>query len=194
MMAYLYAYLAMGSVVCVAVLVSHLRADSTRLYKRSAFLDALHPERKTRRYRILTQQVAPVLTGIALVLVWPIGVFMKVKDLAERRAQAKREKASVFTVKRRDLQQRMSAAEIELLEFVQDPLGATPNLPFGHAHTAWKKFLEKLAPSDELWRFSSEWTPPWGPKEHRCGYAISRNKKITAYFMTSRQRQQTSSH
>lgn len=87
MMAYLYAYLAMGSVVCVAVLVSHLRADSTRLYKRSAFLDALHPERKTRRYRILTEKVVPVLSGIALVLVWPIGVFMKVKDLAERRAQ-----------------------------------------------------------------------------------------------------------
>jgi len=43
MMAYLCAYLAMGSVVCVAVLVSHLRADSTRFHKRSAFLERTAP-------------------------------------------------------------------------------------------------------------------------------------------------------
>jgi len=191
-MVYLYAYLATGGIVCLMMVLLHRRSAHTRLVMQSDFLDTLHPKRKTKRYRILSQQVVPLLAGIAMVLGWPVGLVMQAKDMADRFAQARREKISVFTVKRADLRQRMSVAEIEQCEFVLDPLGATPDLPFGHAHAVWEKFLQGMAPGDQLWRFDSQWTPSWGPTEQRRGYAIKRRFQVVAFFTAQRKRLSTS--
>jgi hypothetical protein len=83
-----------------------------------------------------------------------------------------------------DLVERMSLADIAQREMVHDPLGAAPQVPFGHAHAAWKKFTEALQTGDEIWRFSAQRTLSWGPLEHRRGYAIKRNGRVGAYFMT----------
>ena len=191
-MVYFYAYLATGGIVCLMMVLLHRRSAHTRLVMQSDLLDTLHPERKTRRYRILSQQVVPLLAGIAMVLGWPVGLVMQAKDMADRFAQARREKISVFTVKRADLRQRMSVAEIEQCEFVLDPLGATPDLPFGHVHAVWEKFLQGMAPGDQLWRFDSQWTPSWGPTEQRRGYAIKRRFQVVAFFTAQRKRLSTS--
>ena len=188
MMAYLYAYLAAGVVVCLALRLENLRSGSARLSKPSAFMDALHPERKTRRYRILSGLVAPLLSAAAMVLLWPIGLLVQLQYKAEQRALAKREEADTFKLKAADLLESMSLADIEQKEMVHDPLGAAPQEPFGHAHAAWQKFTEALQPGDAIWRFSAHRTLSWGPQEHRRGYAIQRKGQVGAYFMTHRKR------
>jgi hypothetical protein len=188
MMFYLYAYLAAGAVVCLALRLENRRSGSARLPKASAFMDALHPERKTRRYRILSGLVAPVLSAAAMVLLWPIGLLVQLQYMAEQRARARREEADTFKLKTADLVERMSLADIAQREMVHDPLGAAPQVPFGHAHAAWQKFIDALQTGDEIWRFSAQRTLSWGPLEHRRGYAIQRQGQVGGYFMTHMKR------
>ena len=184
MMVYLYAYLSTGMVVWLALLLENQFSGSARLAGTSAILAALHPERKTRRYRILSRLVAPVLSAVGVVLLWPFGLAMKLQDMAAQRARIKREEADTFKLKAADLVERMILADIAQREMVHDPLGAAPQVPFGHAHAAWQKFTEVLQPGDEIWRFSAQRTLSWGPLEHRRGYAIQRQGQVGAYFMT----------
>jgi hypothetical protein len=191
MMVYLYAYLSAGVVVWLALLLENRLSGSTWLAGSSVILDALHPERKTRRYRILSRLVAPVLSAVGVVLLWPFGLAMKLQDMAAQRARVKREEADTFKLKAADLEERMSLADIAQREMVHDPLGAAPQVPFGHAHAAWQKFTEALQPGDEIWRFSAQRTLSWGPQEHRRGYAIQRKSQVGAYFMTHIKRSQS---
>jgi hypothetical protein len=184
----LFAYLAAGVVVWLALLMENRRSGSARLSKPSAFMDALHPERKTRRYRILSRLVATVLSAVGVVLLWPFGMLIKLQDMAAQRARVRREEADTFKLRPADLLERLSLADIAQREMVHDPLGAAPQVPFGHAHAAWQKFTETLQPGDEIWRFSAQRTLSWGPQEHRRGYAIQRNGQVGAYFMTTRKR------
>jgi hypothetical protein len=188
MMVYFYAYLSAGAVVWLALLLENRLSGSARLAGTSVILDALHPERKTRRYRILTRLVAPVLTAVGVVLLWPFGLAMKLQDRAAQRARIKREEADTFKLKAADLVEHMSLADIAQREMVHDPLGAAPQVPFGHAHAVWQKFTEALQPGDEIWRFSAQHTLSWGPIEHRRGYAIKRQGQVGAYFMTHNKR------
>ena len=141
-----------------------------------------------RRYRILSRLVAPVLSAVGVVLLWPFGLAMKLQDMAAQRARVKREEADTFKLKATDLVERMSLADIAQREMVHDPLGAAPQVPFGHAHAAWQKFIDALQPGDEIWRFSAQRTLSWGPLEHRRGYAIKRQGQVGAYFMTHMKR------
>ena len=188
MMVYLYAYLSTGMVVWLALLLENRLSGSARLSGSSVILDALHPERKTRRYRILTKLVAPVLSAVGVVLLWPFGVAMKLQDMAAQRARVKREEADTFKLKAADLVERISLTDIAQRELVHDPLGAAPQVPFGHAHAAWKKFTDTLQPGDEIWRFSAQRALSWGPLERRRGYAIKRQGQVGAYFMTHNKR------
>ena len=188
MMNYLYAYLALGVLVLLVLLIENRRSGSILLTGSSVTLDALHPERKTRRYRILSGLVAPVLSAVAVVLIWPIGVLVQLQYMAEQRDDAKREEDNTFKLKPSDLLERMSLADIAQRELVYDPLGAAPQVPFGHAHAAWQKFTDALQPGDEIWRFSAQRTLSWGSQEHRRGYAIKRQGQIGAFFVTNRKR------
>ena len=188
MMFYLYAYLSAGVVVWLALLLENQLSGSARLAGTSVILDALHPERKTRRYRILARLVAPVLSAVGVVLLWPFGLAMKLQDMAAQRARIKREEADTFKLKATDLVERMSLADITQREMVHDPLGAAPQVPFGHAHADWQKFIDALQPGDEIWRFSAKRTLSWGLLEHRRGYAIKRQGQVGAYFITNNKR------
>jgi hypothetical protein len=188
MMIYLYAYLSAGVVVWLALLLENQLSSSARLAGSSVILDALHPKRKTRRYRILARVVAPVLAAVGVMLLWPFGLAIKLQDMAAQRARVKREEADIFKLKAADLVERMSLAEIAQREMVHDPLGAAPQVPFGHAHAAWQKFIDGLQAGDEIWRFSAQRTLSWGTQEHRRGYAIKRQGQVGAYFMTHNKR------
>ena len=188
MMAYLYAYLSAGVVVWLALLLENRLSGSARLAGTSVILDALHPERKTRRYRILSRLVASVLTAVGVVLLWPFGLAMKLQDMAAQRARIKREEADTFKLKAADLVEHMSLADIAQREMVYDPLGAAPQAPFGHAHAAWQKFIDGLQPGDEIWRFSAQRALSWGPLEHRRGYAVKRQGEVGVFFMTHNKR------
>ncbi len=184
MMNYLYAYLALGLLVLLVLLIENRRSYSARFAGSSAIMDALHPERKTRRYRILSGLVAPVLTAVGVLLLWPFGLAMKLQEMAKQRDRVKRKEADTFKLKPSDLLERMSLADIAQRELVYDPLGAAPQVPFCHAHAAWQKFTEALQPGDELWRFSAQRTLSSGSQVHRRGYAIKSQWQIGAFFAT----------
>jgi hypothetical protein len=102
----------------------------------------------------------------------------------ELEEEPEEEPERVFAVGRGDLLQRMSVEEIEQRERVVDPMGAVPDLPFGHLHAAWKKFSDGIEPQDEFWSFSAKWKPGYWGDELRSGYVIGRGNELGQHFIT----------
>lgn len=76
-MKYVISYLAIGLVMMIVVLVPHL----LRPKMSTELLDSIHPERLTRRYRLLHNIIFPVLTGALITLVWPVVPVVKLLQL-----------------------------------------------------------------------------------------------------------------
>ena len=87
-------------------------------------------------------------------------------------------------MERSHLQERLTVPQIEAREVVTDPLGAFPNLPFGHLNAAWKSFINTAGVGDEIWSFTAPWQTTWGRKEVRAGYVIVRDGAPTANMLT----------
>ena len=90
-----------------------------------------------------------------------------------------------FAVTSIDLGALMTREEIEAAEMVFDPLGAVPNLAFGHLNTAWLRFLEAHQENDQFRAFSTSWNNQ-GWMEDRRGYVLMRNDQPREYFLTVR--------
>ncbi|TIC80292.1 hypothetical protein [Crenobacter intestini] len=89
----------------------------------------------------------------------------------------------VFAVLPEHLQQQLSIAEIEAREKVFDPLGAVPDLPFGHHNALWRSFLAKREEHDELWSFEANWQPGYGDGVLFSGYALVREGAVGEYLV-----------
>ena len=123
------------------------------------------------------------LVGFTLVLLcWPVVIYFFIKEnwfpdppYVEK----------VFAVEKAHLGKPLSLEHIEALERVHDPMGAVPDLPFGHLNVAWRDFLEEYSAGDTLWSFSSIWQGDWGCPEQRAGYVIVRaDSNIGPHFLT----------
>ena len=75
----------------------------------------------------------------------------------------------------------MTVAEIEQANRVIDPLGAAPNLPFGHLHAVWVEFRDGLGETLHL-------LVSVGPNAFRkkmiWGYAVCKGGRVER-FMTA---------
>ena len=180
-MIYLYLYLGVGLAVLAIVFGAHQLSKNKESDSLRELLEAVNPERKKLAYRILNNIVAPVLGPLLIVWVWPAAIYMKIKDVAEKRERVKDED---FKVKREHLIQRFSFQEIEHKEIVKDPLNAVSSLPFGHLNSAWNNFVATHGESAELWSFSAEWKTSWGRRESRSGYSYVKDGKPGAFFLT----------
>lgn len=89
-----------------------------------------------------------------------------------------------FEVSEADLLEKLSRADIENRERVNDPLHAVPELPFGHLHRAWQAFIDGLEPEYELWSFQGRWKTEYRDNQLQ-GYVVRREEKIGPYFLTS---------
>lgn len=70
---------------------------------------------------------------------------------------------------------KVSIVQAENAHYVTDPLGKVPNVPFGHLHSGWKKFIADLSQSDELWSFDI-------PVGSKCGrYGILSTSQTRGY-------------
>lgn len=145
--------------------------------------------------RVLDRFVGPLLAGAVVVALWPLAVALAlwVAHAQRRRSgtDAAHEPSPGFGLQERkfavspgDLREQLAVEEIERRERVSDPLGAVPDLPFGHLHPAWLAFLEQRGTEDALWSFSTHWTPTWGREELRAGYVIVREDAIGPHFLT----------
>lgn len=184
-MKYLIGYLAIGVLTLVAMLISHLKQEKPKFRFRSELMESIYPERKKWWYRLLDKIVAPVLAGAAVIAVWPIAIFMAVKERFFRKEPEPVPAPKEFSVTRDDLLQQTTIEEIEQRERVIDPMGAVPDLPFGHLNAAWLQFKGHVEPQDSIWTFSSNWTTDWGRREIRAGYVILHGDSLGPHFLTT---------
>lgn len=183
-MNHLIGYLTVGVLVTLAIFVWHRMSGASLFERKSELLDAIYPERKTLRYRVLTGVVAPILTGVAMIAAWPVAIYMQGKMVRDPRVRAPADR--VFAVNKKDLLQQLTPQEIEARERITDPLGAVPDLPFGHLNAAWGRFTAQLRPGDSIWSFAAQWDVGHGQPEELKGYVAWRKSKDRPYFLTSR--------
>jgi hypothetical protein len=181
---YLVVYLAIGVVVLCWLLVKHFRVSRDRSESLSSFLQAASGKEESHFRQFVRYRVVPVLTGLTAIIFWPIGVYMMVQEAINDRKQKAEDLAAIFVIKRADLLAPLSIDAIEQREQVVDPLGAVPDLPFGHLHGAWCKFRDGLQAEDAIWYFACVWTGRWGKAVRRTGYVVLRGKAIGPYFLT----------
>lgn len=184
-MIYLYWYLGVGAVTLVVMYAAHKwnsRSESDGL---KDILDAMNPERKKLSYRIINNCLVPLLASVLVLFVWPIAIYMKIKDMREKGSGGGYEE-KVFKVLKVDLLSQKSIEEIESSEIVSDPLSAVPPLPFGHLNKCWINFLKQLLEGDEIWSFRCRWDGNWGRSELRSGYVLVRNNKPNEYILTKK--------
>jgi hypothetical protein len=153
-------------------------------------LDALDPRRKTTLYRILNL-IAPLMAAMLVVIAWPAAIYIKIREIQKIKKANIEEKLKMenkeFEVKHNDLVERLTVSEIELLETVNDPLNASPELPFGFLNQNWRAFVSLASGNQSFWSFRSEWTSEWGAKEILSGYVLVDSSIIGSFFVTSKE-------
>lgn len=183
-MIYLYWYLGVGVAVLAVVFGAHRLTKKDEPESLRDLLDAVNPDRKKPSYRILNNLVVPVLAAIAVVVAWPAALYMKGKEILGNKGVSVLDEERQFAVERSHLQERLTLQQIETREVVTDPLGAVPDLPFGHLNAAWKTFVEGVGADDELWSFTAPWQTTWGRREIRTGYVVVRGGVPASHFLT----------
>ncbi|NBR10434.1 MAG: hypothetical protein EBT98_12440 [Opitutaceae bacterium] len=187
MLIYLYGYLAIGVVVVVVIFTAHLISRTRESDFVKEMQDAIYPERNTLRYRILNIFVIPLIVAVAGVAVWPAAFYLKGKELwGGKECPPPEETEKEFSVTESDLLETLSITEIEARERIVDPMGATPDSPFGHLNAAWLKFKETMEPQDSISSFSAQWSPRWGSEQTLAGYVIVRDGRLGSHFLTAR--------
>ena len=186
-MIYLYAYLAIGAVVVSVLFIWRRRTRDAKLESLRDLLDSIRADQWTRSYRIFRRIVAPVLATLTFLVVWaiwPVAVYLRAVRFFSKKDADETTLGREFAVEPRHLEERLTLEEIDAREMVDDPLGAVPNLPFGHLNAAWQAFLENRETADELWSFTAPWQTWLLQPEQRAGYALVRNGTPIAHFLT----------
>ena len=183
-MIFLYGYLAIG----VLVVITYTSKQSLAIkLKASCYKDILFdksPNHNKRKYIFLKNVFELALVMIVVVCVWPVPLYYKIKDVFSTGNVHVENDENKFTVKSNDLKKQLTLEEIEIREMVDDPLGAVPNLPFGHLNKAWNTFLEERKDGDEIWSFSGQENPYWRQKELLTGYVLVMDGKPGVHFLT----------
>lgn len=135
---------------------------------------------RVARLELLLGFIAFPIIAIGISVVWPYALYIHYNAM---RNKTKNEKARLLSVSRGDLIKRMSISEIEVMEEITDPLGAVPDLPFGHLNLAWEKFKSNAQADEEIWTFMVTWNRGWIKQECR-GYALLRGNDVAHHFMT----------
>jgi hypothetical protein len=182
-MIYLYLYLSIGAVLLAIVFGTNLLTKKDAVDSLRDILNAEDPDRKKLSYRILNNYLLPVLAAIVFMIVWPGAFYMKVKEDFSKKGNRILNQKRKFAVEHAHLKERMTIQQIEAREVIEDPLGAVPNLPFGHLNAAWKTFIEAVAADDELWSFTAHWETMWGRKDVRTGYVVVRGGVPASHFL-----------
>lgn len=184
-MIYLYAYLGFGLFVLSLLYLAREAPEQRAQNPMSALSDGGRGAR-TIWDRLLDSILVPAFALSFIVICWPFMAYYRVKELIARKNGTESAQDPVFAVESAHLLERLSVEDVEACETVSDPLGAVPNQPFGHLHTAWRAFVDPRTESDELWSFSADWRTDWGNMERRAGYVLVRAGAPAEHFLTMR--------
>jgi hypothetical protein len=140
-----------------------------------SILERMQPQTESLWYRFRAKVLAPVLSGIAMVLLWPLVPLMKLQERWTVWRSQRNLDRDRNLIDRKHLHERLTVEMIEQREMVSDPLNAVPSLPFGHLHPVWGQMKASLRTRDQLWSFSGVWLGRrLGGGEYREGYVVRR--------------------
>jgi len=165
---YLYWYLGAGTILMVIALA----------------IAPLTIDKNPSRSNLPVWLIALAVIWIAFALFWPALTMAPIYFRRCGRSDSEAAKAIEFAVTHNDLGMQMSIRKIEVQEMIFDPLGAVPNLPFGHLNSSWMKFREGMQADESLWSFTAHRTDTWGRREVREGYVHVDGGTVGRYFMT----------
>ena len=183
-MIYFYAYLGIGLLVLGLLYLVRETPEERAQNPMSFFSDGANGAYRTILDQLLDSVLSPALALSFIVISWPFMGYYRVKELVAKKNGTESAQDPVFAVEPAHLLERLAVEEVEARETVFDPLGAAPNLPFGHLHAAWRAFVDGLAEGDELWSFSADWQTGWGNMERRAGYVLVREGEPGEHFLT----------
>lgn len=133
----------------------------------------------TRRKRIST--LLELFVGfVVCVAIWPILVYWMVEV---KWFTVQHPAPPEFKVTREHLREVLSIESIETGARVTDPLGAVPDLPFGHLNAAWEKLKADMQPGDTVATFIAPWEE-YGVMWERSGYAIVHAGETVNFWVT----------
>ena len=184
-------YLAIGLGLLLAMLL--MREWRDRRNRASDLLRALQAP-KSRRQWLVDKVLVPSVAGLVVVFAWPLVLVWAAwewwSDKRSERTQKMRKEAAVFRIRTEDLLRAFSIDEVEQSERIRDPMGAVPDVPFGHLHAVWLKFLQQRPEGAELWSFACDWTTEWGTAYARRGYVWVKNQEHMPWILTSHVRKE----
>ena len=149
-MTWVWAYLAVGAIFSVFAVTLGLRA------REPGSLSGL------RRPKDFALAIAVSVT------LWPLGLVVL---MSARRDEPLRE-PEPFSPNAADFLQELSLEQVKARERVVDPLGAVPNLPFGHLHESWATFRDALPANARLHAFRAKRRERFGRAKVREGYVF----------------------
>jgi hypothetical protein len=177
-MIYLYIYLSVGLIVFGVIFST---SDMGKLTL-GEILKYLNQDIRAHEvlFGFLLGIVGIPMMAVGMIVAWP---WVLHNQYSAKRDEAARQKAKLLFLERENLIKRMSIVEVEVMERVDDPLGAVPDLPFGHLNSAWEVFKANAQVNDEIWTFMANWDRGWSNRECR-GYALLRGNNVTHHFIT----------
>lgn len=179
-MIWLWFYLGLGLAIGVGVFVQNARQPKTTIGPLLASMRG--PQSRTDQ--ILEKIIVPVLGSVLIVTAWPAVLVWFFKGRRKEKLEAKRRNDAVFRVRPENLICQASITEVESVNRIKDPLGAVPDLSFGHLNTVWSDFLDKRPADAQLWSFACDWTSEWGAQFSRKGYVWVSGGVLTPWMLT----------
>ena len=182
---WLCAYLAVGLMTALVFYGFSLKDRPTKFVKDMRSALGLGKTLKDHLQDIFVYSIAMVVICVG----WPGFLVWATLKKREDRMRELEVNEPDYLCKPEYLIRKVSLIEAEQENKIHDPLGLTPNLPFGHLNTAWGKFLAEfgLEAENELWFFevpkgssTGEYDMFDGPIS---GYAKVINGKIMGEFV-----------
>lgn len=179
----LYWYLAVGTILTGITYTNKLLADAAAPKKKVSGQWLTFPALSKREelYRFLE----PFIAFVVCVSIWPIYVLIMVnqKLFTERLPEL-----AEFKLTPEHLREVLTVESLESENRVFDPLGAVPDVPFGHLNPAWEKLKVSMQAGDTIQRFAAPWGE-YGVMWVRSGYAVVHGKDVVYFWVTKEARQ-----
>jgi hypothetical protein len=183
-MIYFYAYLCIGALIVMFVLADHLWRTPKKAGDLGDLLDKLHPERKTIRYLIVVKLLEPALTGLLILIAWPIASVMMLRMKLSKKAESIYD-SDAFSAA--DEIEKIPKAWLTEKTTVTEAEAANPGImgeraerfpdaakPFGFQNRQWENLKALMLPRDEIWKFCSP-LESWEHLAGRAGVALVRD-------------------
>lgn len=177
-----------GLITFIIIFISHL---SLKGYITRINWDKLldyQTGRKILSYEIINKVVVFLATTF-IILGWPLAIFLKYSQIKKAKTfEIKRyydKNNNIYKINKSDLIEELSITEIEVREFIFDPLNSVPAIPFGFLNNRWKDFISLLGNNDCIWSFRSELALQRGQRSIILGYVILNQDKLGRSFVTS---------